>query len=181
MWYGGYNANGVGRVGHATSEDGIKWTKDLANPVLDRGASGTWESREAGHPRVLFEGKKFQMWYIGVDATFGIRIGYASADVTTTVAVRESGREATKYALHNNYPNPFNPSTTIRYTLPKAQFVTLKIFNLAGQEVVILVNRQQDAAEHSIQWQAENLPSGVYMYRLQAGEFSETKKMILMR
>ncbi|MBV6506058.1 MAG: Ycf48-like protein [Syntrophorhabdaceae bacterium] len=86
-----------------------------------------------------------------------------------------------EYDLSQNYPNPFNPSTSIRYALPIAQFVTLKFFNLAGQEVATLVRQQQTAGEHTISWNAKNLPSGVYMYRLKTGEFSETKKMILMR
>ena len=86
-----------------------------------------------------------------------------------------------EFILSQNYPNPFNPATTIRYTLPQAGEVTLKIFNLAGQEIATLVNRRQDAGAHTLHWNAEKFPSGVYTHRLQAGEFVETKKMILMR
>ncbi len=85
------------------------------------------------------------------------------------------------YWLAQNYPNPFNPSTTIRYTLAQAGQVSLKIFDLAGQEIATLVEGKQSAGEHHVQWQAEGAPSGVYFYRLQAGEKVETRKMILMR
>lgn len=78
MWYNGFNPSAA-RIGHATSPDGFQWTKDPANPIINPGAQGTWESREAGHPRVLFEGNAWRMWYIGVDAQINIRIGYANA------------------------------------------------------------------------------------------------------
>lgn len=118
----------------------------------------------------------------GKYADNGIYILSALSAVRTTVRSDDGGAAVVKdFILDQNYPNPFNPSTAIYYALPKAQFVTLKIFNMAGQEVATLVNRQQDAGEHTFQWNAEKFPSGVYMYRLQAGEFSETKKMILLR
>ncbi len=78
MWYNGFNPSAA-RIGHATSPDGIQWTKNPANPIINPGAEGTWESREAGHPRVLSEGNAWRMWYIGVDAQVNIRIGYANA------------------------------------------------------------------------------------------------------
>jgi hypothetical protein len=86
-----------------------------------------------------------------------------------------------KLRLYKNYPNPFNPATTIRYSLPKSDFVTFKIYNLVNQEVVILSNTYQIAGDHQITWTAAGLPSGLYFFRLQAGEFSETKKLILQK
>ena len=125
-----------------------------------------------------------QIWAVTVDlntfASGGEILTYRNR-IGVVTSVKEQAKLPTEFTLSQNYPNPFNPSTTIRYALPKAQFVSLKIFNMAGQEAATLVNRQQEAGEHSIQWHAEKLPSGVYMYRLQAGEFSETKKMILMQ
>lgn len=117
----------------------------------------------------------------GKYAANGIYILSALSGVRTSVRNDDGAAAVKEFILHTNYPNPFNPATTIRYTLPRSGEVTLKIFNLAGQEMATLVNRQQEAGEHSIQWYAEKLPSGVYMYRLQAGGFVETKKMILMR
>jgi hypothetical protein len=80
-----------------------------------------------------------------------------------------------------NYPNPFNPVTQIRFTLPEATWVRLDIFNVLGQSVTTLVNRRLDAGEHMAPWDGCRAASGVYFYRLQAGSFTATRKMILMR
>ena len=84
------------------------------------------------------------------------------------------------FALEQNYPNPFNPSTTIRYELPKSGSVSLRIFNTLGQVVASLVAGKMEAGYHQATWNA-NVPSGIYFYRLQAGDFVQTKKMILLR
>jgi len=86
-----------------------------------------------------------------------------------------------KFGLSQNYPNPFNPSTTIKYSIPKVSFVSLKVYNIVGEEVSVLVSEQINAGFYEIEFDAANLPSGVYFYRLQAGSFVETKKMVLMK
>jgi CubicO group peptidase (beta-lactamase class C family) len=86
-----------------------------------------------------------------------------------------------QFQLMQNYPNPFNPSTTISYSLPKSATVTIKIFNALGQEVALLENERKDAGNYQTTWNAFSTPSGVYFYRLQAGEYLETKKMILVK
>jgi len=85
------------------------------------------------------------------------------------------------YSLDQNYPNPFNPSTTLRYMTRDAGLVTLKVYNLLGNEVAALVNEQLEAGSHQVTFDASNLSSGVYFYTLTAGSFSETRKMILMK
>ncbi|MDI6804921.1 MAG: T9SS type A sorting domain-containing protein [Bacteroidota bacterium] len=85
------------------------------------------------------------------------------------------------FMLHQNYPNPFNPSTTIWYELPRASFVTFKVYNVLGQEVATLVNERREAGKHTVEFNAGGLPSGVYFYRLQAGSFTQTKKLLLLR
>jgi len=83
--------------------------------------------------------------------------------------------------LSQNYPNPFNPETSIHYSLPRSSHVILKIYNSLGQEMAALVDERKQAGEYNVQWNAANLPSGVFLCRLQAGEFTEMKKMLLLR
>jgi bilirubin oxidase len=85
------------------------------------------------------------------------------------------------YALHQNYPNPFNPDTEIPFQIPEATHVELKIFNSLGQEVETLINAHYPAGRHAAKWNAKNLASGVYHYRIQAGNFVAIKKMTLLR
>lgn len=85
------------------------------------------------------------------------------------------------YSLEQNYPNPFNPVTTIEFSIPAKEFVKLSVFNALGQEVAVLVNEVRTAGTHEISWDAGGVNSGVYFYRLTSGEFTETKKMILLK
>jgi hypothetical protein len=86
-----------------------------------------------------------------------------------------------KFSLSQNYPNPFNPSTNIKYQIANNKFVSLKIFDILGKEIVTLVNDKQSAGTYEVKWDGSNYPSGVYFYRLMAGDFSETKKMVLIK
>ncbi len=83
--------------------------------------------------------------------------------------------------LSQNYPNPFNPTTSISFSLPSKSFVSLKVFDILGREVATLVYEEMPAGSYSRQWNATNMSSGIYFYRLQAGSFTETKKLILLR
>ena len=85
------------------------------------------------------------------------------------------------YYLTQNYPNPFNPTTTIGFSTKKAGLVTIKIYNILGKEVVTLVNENKTAGNYSVKFNASNLPSGIYFYRLKSGSFSATKKLILLK
>ncbi|MFZ2324034.1 MAG: T9SS type A sorting domain-containing protein [Ignavibacteriaceae bacterium] len=85
------------------------------------------------------------------------------------------------YSISQNYPNPFNPSTTIEYALPKEDMVTIKVFNILGQTVRTLVNQTQSAGTHTIRFDASNLTTGIYFYSIQAGNFNQVKKMILIK
>jgi hypothetical protein len=93
------------------------------------------------------------------------------------------------YELTQNYPNPFNPSTKIRYTIPFVKLsgnegsvlVTMKVYDILGNEVVTLVNEEKVAGTYEVEFSAANLASGIYIYRLQASEFTDTKKMVLLR
>jgi hypothetical protein len=82
--------------------------------------------------------------------------------------------------LFQNFPNPFNPTTIIRYALSKRSVVSLSVFNTLGQNVITLVDEAQEAGNHEARFSGEGLASGVYFYRLQAGDFIQTKKLILL-
>ena len=86
-----------------------------------------------------------------------------------------------QFALYQNYPNPFNPTTNIKFDLPEASWVTLKVYNIIGQEVASLINGEVNAGYHSVSFDGSKLPSGTYIYRLQTGNFIQTKKMVLLK
>jgi len=83
--------------------------------------------------------------------------------------------------LYQNYPNPFNPSTTIEYDLPKATDVRIEVYNTSGQKIQTLLNEKLAAGSHQVEFNAQNLSSGIYFYRIEAGEFQDVKKMILIK
>ncbi len=85
------------------------------------------------------------------------------------------------FILEQNYPNPFNPSTKINFSIPKSDFVTLKVYNMLGQEVATLVNRQMSAGKYSVEFNASNLTSGVYLYKITTNDFTLSKKMMLLK
>ena len=99
---------------------------------------------------------------------------------TSTVGINGFEKDK-KFALCQNYPNPFSTSTSIKYSLKEPCQVYLSIYNLDGQEIKTLVNKYQAAGEHEINWQAKGLSGGFYFYRMQAGEFFETRKLILQK
>jgi hypothetical protein len=86
-----------------------------------------------------------------------------------------------EYNLSQNFPNPFNPKTIINYELPITNFVELTIYNLLGQKVITLINEHQNAGYHQIEWEASDFASGIYYYKINAGDFQDVKKMILLR
>ena len=86
-----------------------------------------------------------------------------------------------RYGLEQNHPNPFNPTTTIEYTLPRSGEVSLIVYDLLGKEVASLINGNMPAGNHRVSWDASNIPSGIYFYRLHAGDFIQTRKMLLLK
>ncbi|MCL5028326.1 MAG: T9SS type A sorting domain-containing protein [Bacteroidetes bacterium] len=101
--------------------------------------------------------------------------------ISVTAVNQEKNQTPIDFSLSQNYPNPFNPSTEIKYSITKNSMVTLKVYNLLGQEVATLVNQEQKPGNYIINFNASQLASGVYMYRIQSGDFSLTKKMTLLK
>ncbi len=122
-----------------------------------------------------------------IDSNTGWAVGANGTILKTTnggvslVEEEEIDEIPTDYSLSNNFPNPFNPSTKIRYSVPQTSNVMIKVFDILGKEIETLVNEEKPIGTYEITWSAGNLPSGIYFYRLQAGSFVETKKMVLMK
>jgi len=102
-------------------------------------------------------------------------------DPPTSVSELVDSSVPTRFDLEQNYPNPFNPTTTISFSLPSSEFVKLSLYNTLGQQVATLVNEQLNAGQYKLLFDASNLVSGVYYYRIEAGNFSSTKRLVLLR
>ncbi len=107
---------------------------------------------------------------------------YLYSGVATAIGVEsdEVGLPA-EFTLSQNYPNPFNPGTVIRYSIPRAEEVSLVVYNMIGEEVAQLIDGRKPAGNFSVEWNAFNMASGVYLYRLTAGDFVWTRKMVLLK
>jgi hypothetical protein len=103
---------------------------------------------------------------------------FYTGDLTTSV---DNNLLPTENELYQNYPNPFNPNTTISYTLLQSGLVKLKVYDILGNEMAVLVNEEQSTGNHKIEFNGTNFPSGVYFYRLINGAFTDTKKLILLK
>ncbi|MDR9388308.1 MAG: T9SS type A sorting domain-containing protein, partial [Balneolaceae bacterium] len=106
--------------------------------------------------------------------------GFTSDEVGTSIEDWETSVPSA-YTLEQNYPNPFNPTTNIKFALPNAADVKLEVFNVLGQRVGTLVNGQMNAGYHTVTFDATNLSSGVYIYRISAGQYSQVKRMMLIK
>ena len=108
-----------------------------------------------------------------------------------TTSVKGDVTQITDYQLEQNYPNPFNPATKIKFSIPETQFVTLKVYDMLGNEIATLVNEQKQNGTYEVEFSAKggsasgrdvyNLSSGIYLYKIVSGNYFETKKMILLR
>jgi hypothetical protein len=150
-------------------------TTSYTSPVYINTPNGTdllyWDVR-AYHPPTSTSADQF--WTCS---------GYGTAQPKTTAndATKANIAEEIEEFAVSNFPNPFNPSTTILFDLPEASFVRLRVFNLLGRTVATLVEQQVAAGRHAVTFDASNLPSGVYLYRIEAGKYTETKKLLLIR
>jgi predicted acyl esterase len=119
--------------------------------------------------------------YINLNSSTYIDIPVKGAAVLEPTADNDINLNPDKFELAQNYPNPFNPATTINYSIPSAGNISLKIYDIAGREVASLVNGYMESGIHSINFNAQNLSSGIYFYKLSAPGFTEVKKMVLVK
>lgn len=186
MLYSGYTQSVVGRIGYAFSDDGKVWTKS-ATPVIDLGQAGSWESNHIASGSLLFLDGQFHTWYVGGNnGLANYQIGHAVADSGGTVDIGQANLPPTKFSLNQNFPNPFNPTTTIEYELRNQATVSIGIYNTLGQEVRSLVNKEMPPGQHTIQFDGSRMASGLYVYRLLAVDemgqrHEDEKKMLLLK
>ena len=103
-------------------------------------------------------------------------------DLAEIIGIQNISTEIpSSFSLSQNYPNPFNPSTNVQFSIPNVQFVSLKVFDILGKEITTLVNEKLQPGTYETSFDASQLPSGIYFYRLNAGNFSETKKMLMIK
>jgi len=182
MWYTGADAMfSHMQLGLATSTDGVtNWIKHPDNPVL-RPSPGEWDGGGVECGIVLVRGDTLYMWYDGSPIQKLWQIGLAKSQFTA-VSVGDGGITIPgTHRLLQNYPNPINPTTTITYELPKSSHVRVSVYDILGREVSVLVNERRDAGVHEVKFDGSGLSSGVYLYRLTAGSFVETRKLVLVR
>ncbi|NNG28111.1 MAG: T9SS type A sorting domain-containing protein [Ignavibacteriaceae bacterium] len=158
---GGTQGGGVFEYKYAMMYPGADTVNGGSSPLDNEGGFGT------NHSFVLVDGPD-----IVLDNFFG--------DFTTSVE-RLEDLTPTRFELAQNYPNPFNPSTKIRFTIPEAGLVTLKVYNLLGEEVATLLNEEQTTGVYEVTFDAGQLSSGIYFYTINSGDFVASKKMILLK
>ena len=166
LYLGGSNMNNVADV---------IFTGEASNDLFGISVAGAGDVNRDGFADVIIGAPE--------NSAVGYKMGRAYVYAgSATVGVEEQSHErATRFHLYQNFPNPFNPATTIRFSLPQRDRVSLKIYDLLGKEIATLVEGDFDQGEHALNFNGNSLASGVYLYRLQTGSFVEQKKLVLMR
>jgi enterochelin esterase family protein len=140
--------------------------RSFRDSLLNKGYNFTWQERHEGH--------SWGLWRATTD--FILQNFFP-----LLTGVEDRGELPVRFQLYQNYPNPFNPTTIINYRLASDGWITLKVYDMLGREVATLVNETKRVGEYKVKWNAEGVPSGVYLYRLKTGSFSLTKKLLLVR
>jgi hypothetical protein len=180
MFYLGHTLITAG-IGYANSSDGINWVK-VPNNAIYTISDDPYAVSSGGiieSPTVCVKDGQYFMYY---DYGFDVgAIGLAADPAIITSVEKNFDRIPKTYYLLQNYPNPFNPETTIEISIPKSEFVTLKVYNILGQEVSTLVSDKLNPGNYKYTWDASEYSSGVYFYKIEAGAFIQTKKLIFLK
>ena len=153
--------------------DAIYYTPDAASSWTNSSPNGL--NRHVGLIDMVTLGSEISAWATGVGDTV-----YRFHRTLTGVNEHPQPMPG-EFSLSQNYPNPFNPRTTIRFSLSSRSQTLIKVFDLPGRELATLVDGSTEAGAHSVEWDASSLASGVYLYRIQAGDWIETRKMLLLK
>jgi photosystem II stability/assembly factor-like uncharacterized protein len=155
----------VGRGIYNTTDLGLSWTTSFSDSSV--------------YIRSIFFINDNLGWAVGDD---GLNKGYIlTTSKNIIVSTQDNFLKEKLLNLKQNYPNPFNPTTKINYQIPELSFVTLKVYDVLGNEIATLVSEEKPAGSYEVEFSAMGLPSGIYFYKLQAGSFIETKKMVLLK
>ncbi|MBS4028007.1 MAG: T9SS type A sorting domain-containing protein [Ignavibacteriales bacterium] len=165
-------------VSFANSE--IGWAVGSSKILKTTNGGVSWGAQQWGPYHYLSEVHCSDSLHAWAISSVGVFYKTTNGGVTS-VENTLNGNDPTLLSLFQNYPNPFNPTTAINFLIPEREFVSLKIYDLLGKEIETLVNEEMKIGNYTAKWDATNLPSGMYFYRLTSGTFSETKKMILMK
>ncbi|MBN2001296.1 T9SS type A sorting domain-containing protein [candidate division KSB1 bacterium] len=182
------------RLNCPTYDDDSYWVKmdDGTYKMYNGLATGGWEWKkfddyslsEGGHTLTIAyreDGAKLDKICISNASYIPMGMGEEAENICDPVGVKNSKRAPVGYALEQNYPNPFNPITFITYSIPEKSFISLKLWNLLGEEVKTLYEGVRQPGDYTESFNAEGLPSGIYFYRLKTENFSETKQFILLK
>jgi hypothetical protein len=192
-------APGCGGSGCHTSQSGIVSAEVLSNMQVRITLSGTTSNvagelvDAGGNVVAVNNGTSSNPFTLTAPSagTYTVNAGYKNPSRdwgTTSAVVNVTGVDENlidlspnSFKLYANYPNPFNPSTKIRYAIPVAAFTVLKVYSITGKEVATLINEEKTPGVYEVNFNAANLSSGIYFYKLQAGSFTDVKEMVLMK
>ncbi|HPI38424.1 MAG TPA: T9SS type A sorting domain-containing protein [Ignavibacteriaceae bacterium] len=177
-WYEGYND---------VNSDLFGWlTYGQIDTLLDSGGDGAVTFFSKDSVTIPVDGE--EVFWVGIsiganeaEMVSNMDLAKVKYETITDIVDEYSGSIPNLYKLEQNYPNPFNPATTIQFQIPKTEYVTLKVYDVLGNEVANPVNQILTAGNHSVQFNANSLTSGMYFYRITAGSYSEVKKMTLIK
>jgi len=157
---------------YITTDGGLNWNLDI-NTTAEM----------FSYDVITTSPSSMDVWCVGsTGGSTGFTGKLYKASLGTLVGINDSKIDIpSHFQLFQNYPNPFNPITKIEYQIPEISYVILKIYDILGNDIVTLVNEEKTVGTYEVTWNASNLPSGIYFYKIQTGSFSKTKKMILMK
>ncbi|MGB5849035.1 MAG: T9SS type A sorting domain-containing protein, partial [Ignavibacteriaceae bacterium] len=143
-----------------------------------------WKTNDGGNNWIrLYGGEAYfmDMVFLSENLSFVVGQGGVILKREGISSVKQDEIFITNFKLSQNYPNPFNPTTSIIYQIPKVSFVTIKVYDILGNGIATLVNEEKPAGSYEVEFDGTVLPSGIYFYQLRAGNFIETKKMVILK